>query len=180
MPKLPSVRPLHSRFVRPHSGPDRRLQASSAPRRPRNALTALLTLGLTLAVIFGITPAPSGSALAGTAAASYPDWGRARAADQALRSGCHRYRYRYRVTAPSDEWLVEIYLVKRSGQRLGAAAWHSTVDPDRARRSFVICRSNTRFGRHKLAMKVTWFEDDLDHTSHVSWVRPTYFRLYRP
>jgi hypothetical protein len=149
---------------------------------PRAAALVALVLALTSALT-GLVPAPGGSVRAPSAdGAAYQDWGRARAADQPLHRGCHRYRYRYRVTPPSGNagWLAEIYLSAPDGTRLGNHVWNSDSDPARARRSFEICRQVTRYGRHKLSMRVTWFEDDLDRTAHAAWVRPTYFRLYRP
>jgi hypothetical protein len=146
--------------------------------RPITRILALLLLATGLVV--GAVPNPAGPSPA--SAVEYEDWGRARAPDQVLRRGCNKYRFRYRVNPPAGEdWLAEIFLVNPDGTALGYQAYQTdTPDPDPrvGRGRFTICKNSTRFGRHKLRMKVTWY--DREDAPHPGWVRPTYFRLMRP
>lgn len=142
-------------------------------------------LGLTLAtstLVGASTATRADEVTPATAAAAYEDWGRARAPDQVLRKGCNRYRFHYRVDPPhGQDWLAEIFLRRPDGVALGYKVYLTDKpdpDPARAWRRFEVCKSSTSFGRHKLSMKVTWFDEDDD--PHSGWVRPTYFRLKRP
>lgn len=145
-------------------------------------VTRAITAGLlALGLVPGLLPTPA--VVPAAQAVDYKKWGRAAAPDQHLIAGCHRYRFHYRVNAPTHDWLVEIFLVSPSGQGLGYKAYTSQApdnDPERARRHFKVCRPSTSPGRHKLKMKVTWYyPSDPEHKPHVGWVRPTYFRLYK-
>ncbi|HWJ82202.1 MAG TPA: hypothetical protein VNS55_08195 [Nocardioides sp.] len=142
---------------------------------------ALASVLLGLGLVPGLLPVPA--VVPAADAVTYHHWGRAAAPDQVLRRGCRNYRYHYRVNAPTNSWLVEIFLVSPTGKGLGYQVLNSQdgVDPPKGRRHFRVCRSSTVPGRHKLRMKVTWYyPSDLEHTPHTGWVRPTYFRLTRP
>lgn len=143
-------------------------------------------LGLTLAtstLAGASTASRADDVTPATASVAYKDWGRARAPDQVLRKGCDRYRFHYRVDPPAaaEHWLAEIFLHSPDGTALGYKVYLSDKpdpDPLKAWRRFEVCKSSTSFGRHKLRMKVSWFERD--ETEHVGWVRPSYFRMTRP
>ena len=146
-------------------------------------VTRVITAGLlALGLVPGLLSAPG--AVPAAHAVEYKHWGRAAAPDQELRRGCHDYRYHYRVNAPSHDWLIEIFVKSPTGKGLWTDNFTSQApanDPEKARAHFEVCRASTRPGRHKLKMRVTWYDpDDLLHTPHTAWVRPTYFRLYRP
>lgn len=111
---------------------------------------------------------------------AYRPWGRLRAADRPLSAGCDTYAFRYRVDPPRDEWLAEMYVVSPDGVGLHHTVMDSEFHENRGRIRYTICKSSTRYGKHKLRMKITWYENDPADTKHTGWVRPSYFRLYRP
>jgi hypothetical protein len=113
-------------------------------------------------------------------AVEYKRWGRAWAPDQPLRRGCHPVRFRYRIDPPTSDWVAEIFMVGPTGRRLAWVMKWDDFHPAAGRDRFEICRCNTRFGVHKMRMRITWYENDPEATPHEGWVRPTRFRLYRP
>lgn len=146
-------------------------------------ITFVLGLVLAASALVVTASAVADDVTPATASAAYKDWGRARAPDQVLRKGCNRYRFHYRVDPPAaaEDWLAEIFLHRPDGTALGYKVYLSDKpepDPLRATRRFVVCRNSTSFGRHKLRMKVTWYERD--QTPHEGYVKPTYFRMLRP
>ncbi len=108
-------------------------------------------------------------------------WGATRAPDQTLRPGCHRYRYHYRVSPPTNSWAAEIFLINRKGRGVASMAIDSASDPKRGWRKWTICRASTVYGRHKIKMKVTYNPQPKDPTPDViaGWVKPSKFRLTR-
>jgi hypothetical protein len=142
---------------------------------------ALVVVLLALGLVPGLLPGPGIAPAAN--AVTYHKWGRAAAPDQRLRAGCQDYRYHYRVHAPSHDWLIEVFLLNRKGAHLGYENYSSESpdnDPERGHGVFNVCRQSTVPGRHTLKMRVTWYDpNDLAHTPHRGWVRPTHFRLYR-
>lgn len=147
--------------------------ASTTTRRPRHLLTAALAaLGLTLATI---PPAVT----AGNA-----DYGRTWRKDGTLRSGCHHYRFQYRVKpvavleTAGDDWSAEFFLVDPDGRGLGAAVKDSDIDPRRGDGRYRVCRETTRPGRFKIRGKLSVF-DDGDLVDEV-WIKVGRFRLRRP
>ena len=145
---------------------DTAVDAVDVLRLLRGAVVALL-----LAAALLVAPAPP-------EAAAYERWGRAWAPDGVLRTGCSTHVLRYRVDPPRNDWLAEIFVRTPNGQGLFHAVRDSGFHRKRGRVPFTVCRENTQFGRHKVAMKVTWY--DRTETKHVGRVRPTYFRLRRP
>lgn len=145
-------------------------------------ITWVLGLVLVGSALVAGAPVRADDVSPATASAAYKDWGRARAPDQVLRKGCNHYRFRYRVDPPAGEhWLAEIFLRRPDGVALGYKVYLSDKpdpDPKRATRRFEVCRNSTWFGRHKLSMKVTWY--DREDEPHPGWVKPTYFRMMRP
>jgi hypothetical protein len=109
-------------------------------------------------------------------------WGATRAPDQTLRPGCHKYRYHYRVSPPTNSWMAEIFLVNRKGIGVASDAVLSESDPAKGWLKWRICRPSTVYGKHKIKMKVTYDPDPGDDTPDVvsGWVKPSYFRLTRP
>ena len=138
---------------------------------------ALVALLVALWLVPGLLPGPGPVPAAD--AVTYHKWGRAAAPDQRLRSGCHDYRYHYRIKVPSNEWNAEVFLVNRKHVALGTQNFETPDDGKRGHATFRVCRQSTVAGRHKLKMRVSWYENDPERTVHRGWVRPTYFRLYR-
>ncbi|MGA8844993.1 MAG: hypothetical protein WB471_00065 [Nocardioides sp.] len=126
------------------------------------ALTAtLLTVSSTVAPAAGVG-----------ASATY---GSTLAKRQTLRSGCHAYRFAYRVTAPGDDWMAEISLVSPDGDSLVSHSYKGTAgDPRKASRRFRFCDVSTSPGRHTITMLVTSY-DSYDEDTRRS--DPTRFRL---
>ena len=133
----------------------------------RPAILALLTSILGgLVVVAGL----AGGALA----ASYGHTG---APDRVLRDGCHGYRYHYRVRPPTNDWVLETFLVDPRGDKIASGAFISDSDSKRGHGKFRFCRYNTRPGRFTIKAKLTWYNG---YAEHKAWLRKSHFRLYRP
>ncbi len=104
-------------------------------------------------------------------------WGRTASTDHTLRQGCAHYRYRYRITAPTDEWSAELFLRNPKGRNVGSAFYLTPEDADRGVGTWKLCRTSAPAGRYTIRMRVTW-EDLGDQT--VGWVRNSTFRMVRP
>ena len=109
-------------------------------------------------------------------AGAYRPWGHTAAKNQVLKRSCAHYPYRYRVTAPSDEWAAEVFLVGPRGGGIASAAFDSRADPDRGRAGWRLCRASLIAGRYKMRMKITWLRG---YEKHEGWVKPSSFRLRR-
>jgi hypothetical protein len=105
-------------------------------------------------------------------------YGHTSAPDGLLRAGCHGYRYRYRVTAPSDDWTLETFLRDPTGDSLASGGFMSDSDPRRGTGSFRFCRYATRPGKFTIRAKLHWYgpygED------HKVRLEPSHFHLRRP
>jgi hypothetical protein len=112
------------------------------------------------------------------APAAAADYGRTGAADGALHRGCHDYRYRYRVTTPTDDWILETFLRDPTGTTIASGTYIVDSDPSAQRATFRFCRYVTRPGRFTIRALVHWYDDD--GTDHQAWLRPSHFRLTRP
>lgn len=117
------------------------------------------------------------SAPSRAAAPRYYSWGSARAKTQKLRAHCHRYRYTYRVNAPTDQWLIEIVLVNRRGVNIASNVFDSGFDPAVGRSTWKLCRPTVGAGRYKIKMKVTYSSGSAGYDVTRGSVRPTFFRL---
>jgi hypothetical protein len=104
--------------------------------------------------------------------------GRTWADDGALRRGCHKYAFHYRVGPPSRQWSLETFLKGPGGKRLASDVILSGADPRRGTKRFDLCRSNTRAGRFTIRSKLT-YEDSSTGDSRSGWLRPSHFRLHR-
>jgi hypothetical protein len=132
----------------------------------RPALLALLTaiLGGTLVV-------------AGPSAAQAASYGHTGAPDRILRDGCHNYRYHYRVKPPTNDWVLETFLVDPRGKKIASGAFISDSDPKRGHGRFRFCRYSTRAGRFTIKAKLSWYNG---YAEHKAWLDPSHFRLSRP
>lgn len=104
-----------------------------------------------------------------------PSYGRATAPDQRLRPGCHDYRFHYRITAPGDGWMAEIVLINPGGRRIVNETFVSGQHPREASRTWTVCDTVTRPGRHTIELRVT----NYDGRQESEQVRTSAFRLTR-
>lgn len=79
---------------------------------------------------------------------------RASAPDQTLEKGCHDYRYRYRVRNAED-WMLELVVRDPDGRSVASATWFGNVDPDKAVRTFELCRASVEPGRYTIRGTLT-------------------------
>ncbi len=110
-------------------------------------------------------------------APKYQPWGSTSSKNHVLKPGCHFYRYKYVINAPTDEWAAEIDIVNPNGRHLGHTFIDTASDPDRGSLKIKLCRRSTVYGLHKIKMKVTWQRDRENITGHV---KPSTFRFTRP
>ncbi|HYG95172.1 MAG TPA: hypothetical protein VD859_16460 [Nocardioides sp.] len=142
----------------------------------RGKISARIVAGSLLAALLVAPPAREATA----ANVDHKPWGRLRAPDQALEKGCHKYFFRYRVDPPRDEWLAEMFVRSPEGVHIHHTVKDSEFHKNRGRVRFTICKISTSYGRHKLRMRISWYEDDPASTQHTGWVKPRYFRMTRP
>lgn len=134
-------------------------------RRTAAALAGTVALGL-----LGAVPAPA------DAAPRYQPWGSTSSKDFKLKVGCHPYRFSYRITAPTDEWAAEFFVVNPNGRTIASPAIDAGSDPERGTITYTVCKPSTVRGVHKIKMKVTW-QDGRFITA--GFTKPTTFRFTR-
>lgn len=122
-----------------------------------------------------LTVSTAATAAAGAEAST--SYGSTLAKRQTLRSGCHAYRFRYRVTAPGDDWMAEISVISPDGDSLASHAYKGSADdPRKASRRFRFCDASTTPGRHTITMRVTSYDSFAEDTQRSDLTR---FRLTR-
>jgi hypothetical protein len=104
-------------------------------------------------------------------------WGTISSKNHVLKRGCHFYTYRYRITAPNDDWSAEVFLVRPDGVGLASDAIDTLPNPDRGRRTLQVCNASTTPGTHKLRMKVTYNVNTREQ--RAGFVDPDRFRFLR-
>ncbi len=115
--------------------------------------------------------------LVGTAPASaQTSYGSTGAPDRVLRAGCHGYRYHYWVHPPTNDWVLETFLVNRYGKKVASGSFISGYDPRRGHGRFRLCRYSTRPGLFKIKAKLSWYSG---YDGWTTWLKPSYFRLRR-
>ena len=102
------------------------------------------------------------------------DFGRVWRKDGVLKSGCHNYKYQYRVKSPQPDWALETFLVDPTRETIANGGFASNADPRRGSGTFRFCKYSTRAGKFKIRGKLTYYEG-WDKT--VVWVKPGFFRL---
>ncbi len=127
----------------------------------RNAMASVITGAL---LVVGMPAATAGD----------PDFGRMWRGDGVLRSGCHNYKYHYKVTSPKPDWALETFLVDENKETIASGGVISEVDPKRGTQKFRFCKYNTSPGKFKVKGKLT-YRDGYDQW--VVWVKPGFFRL---
>lgn len=144
----------------------------------------LVALATALGLLVTSVPAP---AIAGDA-----EYGRTWRKDGTLRSGCHEYKFQYRVRPgkvyAGGDWIFEAFLVDRKGNNVASAAKDASIDPKRGSGVFDFCKASTVPGRFKIRGRLTVYPpDDGVHIpgetaepGKVKWVKRGYFRLRRP
>jgi len=110
-------------------------------------------------------------------------YGHVGAADRALLSGCHRYRYHYVVKPPTRDWILETWLHDPRRKPRGSGDFVPGSDPRRGHGHFGICRSTVVPGRFTLTARLTWYTPGMLPTDlpveHQRWFEPAPFRLHR-
>ena len=106
------------------------------------------------------------------ALAGNEEYGRTWARDKVLRSGCHEYRYQYKVKSPEHEWALETFLLDPNKKKVGSGQKLFNTDPKRGSDTFRLCRNATVPGKFKIRGKLTYGADD-----KVVWIKPGFFRL---
>lgn len=114
-----------------------------------------------------LATAPPPTALAGNA-----EFGRTWAKDKTLRSGCHDYRYQYRVKPTESDWALETFLIDPRKKEIAAGQMLFNADPERGSSIFRLCRRSIVPGKYKIKGKLTY---NGDGTS--VWIEPGFFRL---
>jgi len=143
----------------------------------RTAIVGAIAALLLPATLVAATPTPA------SAGRDFKPWGYTRAPDQVLRSGCHNYRYTYKVDPPGFRWAAEVFLIDPRGVGLASAAFLKGGDPKQGSETWRICRASTKPGRFKMKMKVTYCEERECRSPtdpRRGYVKPSYFRLTRP
>jgi hypothetical protein len=133
----------------------------------------MLRTALVAALVVALAGMPPGA----PSAAATDAYGHTAAADRTLRPGCHNYRYRYVVKAPTDDWTLETFLTDPGGDRVGSGGFFAESDPRRGRSAFRLCRYATRPGRFTIRAKLVWYDGS---EAHIVRFKATRFRLRRP
>lgn len=136
-----------------------------------------LAIALTVLIAGPVPHATASAAQRPATNSKSSTWGHTSAADQRLTKGCHRYEYTYRVTAPSDAWMAEVFLEDRAGRGIAFRSFDSTADAAKDTRAWKLCTSVVHSGRYTLRMKITW--EDVFRQQHEGWVDDTHFALKR-
>lgn len=131
-------------------------------------LAALALVASMLTLSAAASPAASG-------AESTASYGATSAQRQVLRSGCRTYAFKYRITAPGNDWMAEISLISPSGVSLSSHTFKKSAgDARKDTRRFRLCDASTEPGRHTITMKVTSYDTRTEDTRRST---PTRFRL---
>ena len=105
------------------------------------------------------------------------EYGRTAAPDRVLRAGCHDYGYRFRITAPTDDWTLETFLRGPDGEALSSGAFLSDADGHLRHSRFRFCRYSTRPGVFRIKALLTWYGEFGEE--HRVWLDTSRFRLSR-
>jgi len=104
-------------------------------------------------------------------------WGKVSSKNHTLQRGCHRYTYRYEITAPTDDWSAEVFIIGPDGTGLASGIIDTNADPDRGKKKYKLCSPSTTVGRHKIRMKVTY--NPGPRMVADGYVKPAKFRFTR-
>ena len=132
-------------------------------------VTRVLALVVALVVA---TALPAALPAAGTTSS----YGPTSARDGEPRDGCHDYRYRYVVKTPTNDWLLETFLVDPRGEMIATGVLSSDSEPRRGGARFRFCRYTTRAGVFTIRAKVHWYDGAGEHLRRFD---PSRFRLRR-
>lgn len=79
--------------------------------------------------------------------------------DGRLRKGCKRYLMTYEIIAPSEEWVLEVSVVDRTGSGLASFALIGGTEPKAGKDDFRICRWATVPGKFRIRAKLSWYDN---------------------
>jgi hypothetical protein len=149
------------------------LAAGLAPAAPASAEGAADQVS-------GLVGSLSGQQADGSRASSQDrsDFGRTAAPNGRLHRGCRNYPYRYRVSPPTDDWILETFLRDPTGESIASGNFTSDSEPRALTSRFRFCRYNTRPGRFTIRALLHWYGSTGDE--HTIWLEPSHFRLRRP
>lgn len=135
------------------------------------AISAVALLGLLLAL--AVAPVAPADAAQGRPFAEFAKTFRG---DGTLKAGCNNYRYRYKISPPSDAdtWALETFLTDRRGETIASGGILKGADPKRGKARFRFCRANTVPGTFKLRGKFTY---KVGFDTFDGWIDPTFFKL---
>ncbi len=128
--------------------------------------TSLVAVAAGLALTLSLGSAP--------ATASTAKYGHTAAPDRVLKPSCHNYGYRFRVKTPTNDWMLETFLVDPRGETIASGVLGAPAQSKKDRSHFRFCRNTTRPGKFKIRAKISWWDGDEKHTA---WFKPSYFRL---
>lgn len=111
-------------------------------------------------------------------AAAASEYGYTAAPNRTLRPGCHDYRYRFRVTAPTDDWTLETFLRDPDRETIASGAFMSDADAGLRHSRFRFCRYSTRPGVFRIRALLHWY--GAYGEEHRVWLDTSRFRLSRP
>lgn len=136
----------------------------------RTTIARAGTTALVASLLVVVSPSSS------EAARDFKPWGKVVSKNHVLKRGCHDYTYRYKITAPTDQWSAEIFFVSPDGTGLASAVLDTNANPDRGKQKVTVCRPSTSYGKHRIKMKITYNRnrDVID-----GFVKPSSFRFKR-
>ena len=134
------------------------------------------TLALLTTIVAGLLVAT------GPGAAQARSYGHTGAGDGILRTGCHGYRYHYVVEPPTNDWILETFLMDPRHRRIASNAFSSDSEHKRGHGKFRFCRYSTSPGRFTIRAKVTWYTTPIlgAQKAHRAWLDTSHFRLRLP
>lgn len=96
--------------------------------------------------------------------------------DGRLGAGCQDYPVRYAIDGAGDDWLLELVVSDRAGEKVASVSLHGVEAAPRGRTSVTLCRTGVRAGRFVVEGILTE-RDGYEQVEHA--VEGDTFRLTR-
>lgn len=96
--------------------------------------------------------------------------------DGRLDAGCQDYPVRYAIDGAEDDWLLELVVSDRAGEKVASVSLHGVESAPRGRTSVTLCRAGVRAGRFVVEGVLTE-RDGYEQVEHA--VEGDTFRLTR-